>query len=286
MKIVAYCRVSTDSKDQLNSLKTQKEFFENYARENSYELVRIYADEGISGTKTRNRKQFLKLLEDAKNNQFEKVVVKDVSRFARNTVDVLNSTRMLKNLNIDTVFLSTNTNSLEQSEFLVTLFAALAQEESMNLSKRVKFTKHQNSLKGKVPNICYGYDKIIGDIYNLNINVYEAKIINDIFYMYVTDNMKIGRIVKELNDNCIKTKRNKMWSQGGVLRILKNNIYIGEIINEKEYVADILTGRRNIRSENDWIKVKNESLRIVENNIFEKANLKLKIIEENKTLAS
>ncbi len=105
MNIVAYCRVSTDKTDQINSLNTQKEFFENYAKNNNHNLIHVYADEGISGTKLKKRTDFLNLMEDAKKNKFEMVVVKDVSRMARNTVDFLNSIRTLKALDIETVFL-------------------------------------------------------------------------------------------------------------------------------------------------------------------------------------
>ncbi|MCX4317081.1 MAG: recombinase family protein, partial [Lachnospiraceae bacterium] len=174
MNIVAYCRVSTDKSDQLNSLETQKPFITEYAEKNGYTLVRIYADEGISGTKIKNRKEFLRLMEDAKHGLFEMVVVKDISRLARNTVDLLESTRTLKALGIETVFLTANMTVLGQSEFALTVFGAMAQEESANTSKRVKFGKKMNAERGKVPNLVYGYDKTIGDYFNLAINEGEA----------------------------------------------------------------------------------------------------------------
>ena len=130
MDIAAYCRVSTDRSDQLNSLDTQKKFFRDYTQKNGHNLVQLYADEGISGTKTKNRKEFLRLMRDAQRGLFGMVVVKDISRFARNTVDLLQSIRTLKALGIETTFLTANMTVLGQSEFVLTIFGALAQEES------------------------------------------------------------------------------------------------------------------------------------------------------------
>ena len=145
MNIAAYCRVSTDKSDQLNSLETQKKFFMEYTEKNGHNLVRLYADEGISGTKIKNRKEFQRLMSDAHHGLFDMVVVKDISRFARNTVDLLQSVRTLKALGIETTFLTANMTVLGQSEFVLTIFGALAQEESANTSKRIKFGKKMNA---------------------------------------------------------------------------------------------------------------------------------------------
>ena len=158
MKIAAYCRVSTDKDEQLDSLEHQKEFFTEYATKNGHKLVRLYADEGISGTSLKRRVEFQRLLQDAKLGIFDVVVVKDISRFARNTVDFLQSIRALKSLGINTMFLTANMESLGESEFVLTVFSALAQEESVNLSKRVKFGKKINAQKGRVPRVIFGYE--------------------------------------------------------------------------------------------------------------------------------
>lgn len=144
MNIAAYCRVSTDKTDQLNSLEAQKEFFSEYTKRTGDTLVRLYADEGISGTKIKNRKEFLRMMSDAEHGLFDMVVVKDISRFARNTVDLLQNVRKLKSLGIETQFLTANMTSMGNSEFVLTIFGALAQEESANTSKRVKFGKKMN----------------------------------------------------------------------------------------------------------------------------------------------
>ena len=153
MNIAAYCRVSTDKTDQLNSLETQKEFFLEYTKRTGDNLIKLYADEGISGTKIKNRKEFQRMLADAEKGLFDMVVVKDISRFARNTVDLLQSVRRLKSLGIETQFLTANMTSMGNSEFVLTIFGALAQEESANTSKRIKFGKKMNAEKGRVPNI-------------------------------------------------------------------------------------------------------------------------------------
>jgi DNA invertase Pin-like site-specific DNA recombinase len=115
MRMAAYGRVSTDSDEQLESLENQKIFFEDFANKNNYKLVKIYADEGISGKQMKNRTQFLTMLEDAKLNLFDIVIVKDISRFARNTVDFLNAIRQLKTQNIEVQFLSNNQTILGNS---------------------------------------------------------------------------------------------------------------------------------------------------------------------------
>jgi len=249
----------------------QKQFFEEYAQKNKYHLVRIYADEGMSGTKTKNRKEFLRLMRDADNGLFDMVVVKDISRFARNTVDLLNSTRQLKALNIETMFLTANMTVLGNSEFVLTIFGALAQEESANTSKRVKFGKQRNAEKGRVPNIVYGYDKTKGDYFNLQINENEAKIIRRIFDMYISQGHGAAKISIILNGEGLRTKRNSAWSQNAVARILKNELYIGKIINGKQEIADFLTGVRKEKDASDWMIVDRPDLRIVDSEIFQKA---------------
>lgn len=106
MRIAAYCRVSTEKEDQLNSLEMQKKFFTDYAEKTGDTLVKLYSDEGISGTKTRNRKEFQKMMMDAERGLFERVVVKDISRLARNTVGLLKSVRRLKGIRGETLFLN------------------------------------------------------------------------------------------------------------------------------------------------------------------------------------
>lgn len=268
MRVAAYCRVSTDKEDQLNSLQAQKAFFEEFARKNGHILVGIYADEGISGTKTKNRRAFLRLLEDAKTGAFDLVAVKDISRFARNTVDLLQSTRALKAMGIDTFFLTSSQTVLGNSEFVLTVFGALAQEESANTSKRVKFGKRLNAEKGRVPNLVYGYDKKNGDYFDLAVNPAEAAVVRRIFALYTQEGYGAGRIAALLNAQGARTKRGCAFSQTAVSRILKNPLYTGRVLNGKEEVTDFLTGQRRGRDPDEWLVAERPRLRIVEDEVF------------------
>lgn len=242
MRIAAYCRVSTDKDEQLDSLNHQKEFFVEYAKRSGHELVRLYADEGISGTSLKKREEFKRLLRDAELGLFDMVVVKDISRFARNTVDALQSIRKLKSMGICTLFLTANMDSMGDSEFILTLFSAMAQEESSNLSKRVKWGKRINAEKGRVPQRIFGYDRI--DNFTLEINPGEAGIVRKIFSLYNDQGLGCRTISATLNRDRDKTKLGSDWNARGVRRVLVNPIYCGILINHKYEIEDYLTGRQ------------------------------------------
>ena len=271
MNIAAYCRVSTDKEDQLNSLEMQKRFFDEYVQRTGDHLIRLYADEGISGTKIKNRQEFLRMMSDAEKGLFDLVVVKDISRFARNTVDLLQNVRRLKELGIETQFLTANMTSMGNSEFVLTLLGAVAQEESANTSKRIKFSKKMNAEKGRVPNLVYGYDKTNGDYFNLTINEEEAAVLRQIFQWYVGEGYGASKISSMLNQRGLKTKRNCAWNQNGVCHMLTNELYTGKIINGKEEVADFLTGKRVERDAEEWMVVERPDLRIIDQETFEDA---------------
>ena len=280
MNIAAYCRVSTDKEDQLNSLATQKQFFAEYTQRTGDTLVRLYADEGISGTKIKNRKEFLRMMQDAERGIFDMVVVKDISRFARNTVDLLQNIRKLKALGIETQFLTANMTSMGNSEFVLTIFGALAQEESANTSKRIKFGKKMNAEKGRVPNIVYGYDKTIGDYFNLAINQKEAAVIRQIYQWYAQEGYGAAKIANMLNAQGVRTKRGCQWSQNATCRILTNELYTGKIINGKQEITDFLTGQRTDRDETQWMVVDRPDLRIIRPEVFELAQQINKLKQE------
>lgn len=242
MKIAAYCRVSTDKDEQLDSLEHQKEFFTEFAAKNGHKLVRLYADEGITGTSLKKRGEFQRLMQDAKLGIFEMVVVKDISRFARNTVDFLQSIRTLKALGINTLFLTANMESLGESEFILTVFSALAQEESVNLSKRVKFGKKVNAQKGRVPQRIFGYNRI--DNFTLEINPKEAEVVREIYRLYLDEGLGCRTISLELNRLGFKTKFDCDWNPRGVRRVLMNPIYCGEYVNNKYEIKDCLEGKQ------------------------------------------
>lgn len=272
MKIAAYCRVSTEKEAQIDSLEKQIEFFNEFTKKNDYDLYKLYADEGISGKQIKHRKQFQQMMQDAKAKKFEKVVVKDVSRFARNTVDLLQSIRELKSYGIEVDFLNNGEIMEGGSEFILTILGAMAQQESANMSKRVKFGKDITAQKGRVPNIVFGYDKIPDERYTLKINEEEAQIVKEIFENYVYKGMGTTKIAWELNERGIRTKKTKSrWVQTSIVRMLKNPIYTGRVTNKKSEVTDFITGTRKDLPEEEWIVVEKPEMRIISDELFNKA---------------
>ena len=259
-RMAAYCRVSTDKEEQLSSLENQREFFAQYAKKQGDILVKLYADEGISGKSMNKRDAFLQMLEDSKTGRFDYVAVKDVSRFARNTSDFLYGIRRLKENGVDVIFISGNQTVIGESEFVLTIFAALAQEESANLSKRVIFGKRQNAKKGRVPNCVYGYDKI--DTFTMSVNQAESSIVKLIYKWYI-EGEGSRRIAIKLNEMGIPTKRNAKWISKSVRRILQNPIYAGRIVNNKTVTKDFLSGTRQDLPEDEWYIHERPELRII-----------------------
>ena len=272
MKIAAYCRVSTEKEAQIDSLEKQIEFFNEFTKKNGYELYKLYADEGISGKQIKHRKQFQQMMIDAKAKKFDKVVVKDVSRFARNTVDLLQSVRELKSYGVQVDFLNNGEVMEGGSEFILTILGAMAQQESANMSKRVKFGKDITAKKGRVPNLVFGYDKIPDERYTLKINEEEAKIVKEIFESYVYKGIGTTKIAWNLNDRGIRTKKTKSkWVQTSIVRMLKNPIYTGRVTNKKSEVTDFITGTRKELPEEEWITVERPEMRIISDELFNRA---------------
>ena len=272
MKIAAYCRVSTEKEAQIDSLEKQIEFFNEFTKKNGYELYKLYADEGISGKQIKHRKQFQQMMIDAKAKKFDKVVVKDVSRFARNTVDLLQSVRELKSYGAQVDFLNNGEVMEGGSEFILTILGAMAQQESANMSKRVKFGKDITAQKGRVPNLVFGYDKIPNERYTLKINEEEAKIVKEIFENYVYKGIGTTKIAWDLNDRGIRTKKTKSkWVQTSIVRMLKNPIYTGRVTNKKSEVTDFITGTRKDLPEEEWIVVERPEIRIISDELFNRA---------------
>lgn len=279
MDVACYCRVSTDKDAQLDSLSKQIEYFEKFTKEKGHNLIKIYADEGIKGTQLKKRDQFNQMMKDAEQKMFKMIYVKDVSRFARNTVDFLQSIRRIKSLGIEIYFISNSLGIQEGSEMYLGMLAMMAQEESANLSKKVKFGKDVTAKKGRVPNFVFGYDKI--DNYTLVPNPKEKEVVEKIFDLFVNEGYGTARIAGWLNNNGIKTKKNKVnsWYQVTVIQILRNEIYIGRVINNKSKVIDFLTGEREKNPKEDWIIVEKPEFRIIDNNIFNTAQ---KLLEKRR----
>ncbi len=242
MNVAAYCRVSTDEEDQKNSFESQKLYFENYINNNpEWSLVNIYADEGITGTNTKKRVQFQKMINDASKGIIDLILTKEVSRFARNTVDTLSYTRQLKSWNVGVIFLSDNINTLDNDgELRLTIMASMAQEESRKTSERVKWGIKRKMENGFVfaPDLL-GYDVRNGKI---SINEEEAVTVRKIFDMFTNQKKSAHAIAKEFTEQGIEpVKRMKSWSSTTIYRILKNEKYVGDLLQKKKITEDFLS---------------------------------------------
>ncbi len=250
MKVAAYCRVSTDNDDQINSLENQTSFFREYIRKNpEWEFVEIYADEGVTGTSVAGRTQFSRMIEDAVRGRIDLILTKEVSRFARNTVDALHYTRQLRRLGVGVFFIGDNISTLDgDGELRLSLMSMLAQEESRKTSARVRWGMRRQMERGFVfsPPML-GYENTDGV---LTVNCEEAEVVRRIFDMYVRQRMGSKRIAQTLAaENTPLYKRLKCWSPTAVMRILTNEKYAGDLIQQKTRVEDYLTHKSVVNRE-------------------------------------
>lgn len=244
-RIAAYCRVSTDKTDQANSLESQQQFFNEYIRRNHlWELYDIYVDDGISGTNTKKRVAFNQMIEDAKSGKFDLIITKEISRFARNILDSIGYTRELKALGIGVIFLNDNINTLDgDAEMRLAFLSTMAQEESRKTSERVKWGLRRQMEKGVVlGRDMLGYDVRDG---KLIIDEEGAKTVRLIYHKFLDEGKGAHRIAKELREEGVKTStRMKDWSYTVILRILRNEKYCGDLIQQKTYTPDYLTHQK------------------------------------------
>ena len=247
LRVAAYCRVSTDTEEQASSYETQISHYEESIRSKpEWELVNVYADDGISATSTKKREEFNRMIEDCKKGLIDMIITKSISRFARNTVDCLNYIRMLKDMNIPVYFEKESINTMDaKGEVMITIMASLAQQESESLSQNVKLGMQYRFQQG-IPMInttCFlGYDKDKNG--NLVINPKEAEIVRRIFREYLNGS-SCQAICKGLERNGIKTSRgNKRWHDTTVRKILENEKYMGDLLLQKTYTIDFLSKKR------------------------------------------
>lgn len=284
MNVAAYCRVSTDNDDQLNSLDNQTSFFYEYIQRNpKWSLVAIYSDEGVTGTSVEKRVQFNKMIADAKAGKIDLIITKEVSRFARNTVDTLSYTRELRNIGVGVYFINDNINTLENDgEFRLSIMASVAQEESRKTSARVKWGMKRQMEKGFVfsPPML-GYESVGGQ---LTVNQEEAKIVRYIYDLYVNQNLGTVSIAKRLAaENVPLSKRIKCWSPTAVMRILSNEKYVGDLIQQKTMVVDYLS-HKSVDNNGDKLYFKDHHDAIVDRHTWNEAQRirKLRALDPNK----
>lgn len=244
IKVAAYCRVSTDMEDQLHSLSAQIKYFTEYISGHiGWELIEVYYDEGITGTSVKKRDGFNRMIEDCESGKINLILTKEVSRFARNTVDTLCFTRKLSALGIGVIFMNDGIDTRDKDgELRLTIMASIAQEESRKVSERVKWGIRRQMENGWV----YGYSAMLGFRVNngkLEIVPEEAEIVKRIFNSYVYEGKGCHTIANELNADGLFTVRGKMWREDGVCRILKNDKYVGDLTQWKHYSTDFLSKR-------------------------------------------
>ena len=243
-KVCAYARVSTDSDEQFTSFEAQKDYYEKLIlAKPEWEYVKVYADEGISGTNTKNREGFNSMIQDALNGKIDLIVTKSVSRFARNTVDTLSTIRKLKEKGVEVYFEKENIYTMNGSgELLITIMSSLAQEESRSLSENVKWGQRKSFSDGKV-HLPYsrflGYRK--GKDGKPEIVPEEAEIVRMIYSQFM-QGASIRGIADNLMKQGIKTPGGKeRWLHTTIVSILENEKYKGDALLQKGYVENFLT---------------------------------------------
>lgn len=247
LRVAAYCRVSTDREDQANSLQSQQTYFSQYIRSHpGWSLTEIFADEGITGTSTCRRQAFNRMVNAAEAGRLDLILTKEVSRFARNTVDTLEYTRRFKALGIGVVFINDNIDTRDNDgELRLTIMASMAQEESRKTSERVKWGQTRRMEAGVVfgNNSTYGFETRGGQLF---VKPEEADVIRLIYHKFLDEGKGTHVIARELYEAGIpppKTATGK-WSCVMILRILRNEKYVGDLLQKKFVTTDFLTHRK------------------------------------------
>ena len=284
LKVAAYARVSTGEEEQQFSFNSQQKYYYNKINENkNWYFVGVYADEGISGTRTKNRKNFMKMISDALKGRIDFIFTKSISRFARNTVDTLKYVRMLKAKNVGVYFEEEKINTLDMSgELLLTILSSIAQQEIQNLSSHVilglKMRMEQGVLVGF--NSCYGY-KYDVETKKIYINEGQAEVVRNIFKWYLNgDSWKI--ICQKLEDENVLTFRGKKrWNSCTLKQILTNEKYVGDLLLGKQYTVDAISHKvvKN-NGEREQFYVKDHHEAIISREDYEKVQEKIEDTKE------
>ena len=274
-RVAAYVRVSTDGEEQLQSFKSQKEYYQDKISQNkNWVMVGIYADEGITGTKTKKRDNFLKMIDDCMNGLIDIVLTKSISRFSRNLVDTIQYVRMLKEKGITIIFEKENINtSTMESEMQLALLSTLAQNEVESLSANVKLGVKMKMKRGEMMgfNGCLGYDYHPEDK-SISVNPEEAEIVKFIFDRYV-QGYGASTIANELRKlGKLNKKGICKWTDSGVRGIIKNEKYKGDLLLGKTYTVDPISKRRlENRGEEDMFYIEDHHEPIISKEVWDKA---------------
>ncbi len=278
LRVTYYGRVSTNQDIQLTSLSNQEDYFKQMIINNkNWTYIEGYIDEGITGTTTLKRNNFLRMINDAKQNKFDLIITKEISRFSRNTLDSIKYTRELLKYGVAVLFLNDNINTIyPDSELRLTIMSSMAQDEIRRLSERVKFGVSMSIKKGKLlgNNKLYGYNKKNNKLY---INKKESLIIKEIFTLYGIHNKSTTYIKDYLNNQEIPTNYGNKWSTTTILRILRNPKYKGFYCANKSFTEDYMSKRVKYLSKKEWVMYKSPKQIpiIIEESLWNKVNDKL-----------
>ncbi|MCM1227645.1 MAG: recombinase family protein [Clostridium sp.] len=278
IRCAAYCRVSSDSQDQLNSFMAQLKYYENFLADSKTEtLVNVYADEGITGTRDDKREDFQRMMKDCRKGKIDRIYTKSISRFARNTRDCLKNVRELKSLGITIYFEKENVDTANMTdEMMITIMGGLAQEESTSISQNMRWSVQKRMQNGtyKISRPPFGFDILDG---SLAVNEAQAQIVTQIFNQYISG-CGLQKIADILNENNVpSSQRQTKWTADIVKYILTNERYIGDAMFQKNYVTETLPHlkKRNCGEKQKYY-VTDTNPQIIEKSIFEAVQRLLK----------
>ena len=277
LRVTYYARVSSDSDEQLNSLENQVSYYENLIKQNkNWTFIPGYVDEGLSGVSTKKRKHFNEMITDAKEDRFDLIITKEISRFARNTLDSLQYTRELLSLGVGVFFQNDNINTLdEDAELRLTIMSSIAQDELRKLSSRVKFG-HQQAIKSGVVlgnSRIFGYTK---EYKRLVIDETQAPMVRDLFRLYATGEYSMKQLEELFYEQGYRNHNGNKISHSTMGGIISNPKYKGYYVGNKVRIVDMFTKKQKYLPPEDWVMFKDETGEIVpalvSEEVWERAN--------------
>lgn len=277
LRVTYYARVSSDTDEQLNSLDNQISYYENFIKKNkTWTFVPGYIDEGLSGISTKKRKHFNEMIDDAKDGLFDLIITKEISRFARNTLDSLQYTRELLSLGVGVFFQNDNINTLdEDAELRLTIMSSIAQDELRKLSSRIKFG-HQQAIKS---NVVLGNSRIFGykkEDKRLVIDESQAPMVRDLFRLYATGEYSMKQLEKIFYDQGYRNYNGNKIAHSTMAGIISNPKYKGYYVGNKVRIVDMFTKKQKFLPPEEWVMFKDETGDIVpalvSEELWDKAN--------------
>ena len=264
LRVTYYARVSSESDEQLNSLGNQITYYENLIKRNaSWTFVPGYIDEGLSGISTKKRENFNRMIEDAAEGKFDLIITKEISRFARNTLDSIQYTRQLLGSGVGVFFQNDNINTLEEdSELRLSIMSSIAQEELRKLSSRVKFG-HQQAIKD---NIVLGNSRIFGYVKSagkLVIDEEQAPMVRELFELYATDRYSMKQIETIFWEKGYRNHNGKKIAHTTMSNMISNPKYKGYYVGNKVRIVDMFTKKQKFLPPEEWVMFKDETGQIV-----------------------